>query len=369
MTELATQGNRVETSSLSDVSVNIDSLNHYYGSGPNRKQALFDISLQIHRGEIVIMTGPTGSGKTTLLTLIGGLRSVQEGVLEIGGKSLRGMKEGDLTALRRDIGYIFQMHNLLESLSAFENVKMAMDLHNISTKEARKRAEELLTELGLGHRIDYSPSHLSGGQRQRVAIARALINRPSVILADEPTAALDKTTGRTVVEVLRKRAKQEGCTIFLVTHDTRILDIADRIVRMVDGQLVSDDASDESDNQDTLKHARLFAGFSAEHRARFETALATEIFPDGSTILRQGEQCDSFFVVRRGSVDILANRGDNVRHLATLGQGNSFGEDFLLKQETSDFSFQAVGDVEVGRMSARRYRSILADFESESRSR
>ncbi|BBD68664.1 ABC transporter-related protein [Nostoc commune NIES-4072] len=216
----------------------IKNLNHYYGKGALRKQILFDINLEIYPGEIVIMTGPSGSGKTTLLSLIGGLRSVQEGSLKFLGEELVGVSQNKLVQMRRNIGYIFQAHNLLGFLTAKQNVQMAVELNdNISKTEAVAKSKAMLGSVGLEERVDYYPDNLSGGQKQRIAIARALVNRPPLVLADEPTAALDKQSGRDVVEIMQSLAKNQGTTILLVTHDNRILDIADRIVEMEDGLL------------------------------------------------------------------------------------------------------------------------------------
>lgn len=216
----------------------IKNLNHYFGEGNLRKQTLFDINLNINAGEIVIMTGPSGSGKTTLLTLMGGLRSAQEGSLKILGQEICGASKQQLTQLRRQIGYIFQADNLLKFLTAKQNVRMSLELHD-EMLQLDTKAIAILEAVGLGNRVDYYPENLSGGQKQRVAIARALIAHPKIVLADEPTAALDKKSGRDVVELMQKLAKEQGCTILLVTHDNRILDIADRIVSIEDGHLLN----------------------------------------------------------------------------------------------------------------------------------
>lgn len=216
-------------------------INHYYGRGSLRKQILFDINLEIYAGEIVIMTGPSGSGKTTLLSLIGGLRSVQEGSLKFLGEELCGASQNNLVKMRRNIGYIFQAHNLLGFLTARQNVQMAVELnHRISQSAAISQSEAMLKSVGLQERINYYPDNLSGGQKQRIAIARALVNHPPLVLADEPTAALDKQSGRDVVEIMQRLAKDQGTAILLVTHDNRILDIADRVVEMEDGHLTRD---------------------------------------------------------------------------------------------------------------------------------
>ena len=194
--------------------------------------------LEIKAGEIVIMTGPSGSGKTTLLSLIGGLRSVQQGSLQQLNQELNGADEEQLVQIRRHIGYIFQAHNLLPFLTVRQNVQMSIELHqNITKKEAISKSEAMLEKVGLGEKINDYPDNLSGGQKQRVAIARALVSHPSIVLADEPTAALDKKTGRDVVNIMQRLAKEQYCTILLVTHDDRILDIADRVIHMEDGRL------------------------------------------------------------------------------------------------------------------------------------
>jgi putative ABC transport system ATP-binding protein len=217
--------------------VSIKGLNHYFGKGSLRKQVLQDITLDIGQGELIIMTGPSGSGKTTLLTLMGGLRSPQEGSLRVLGEELRGAGKGKVTKLRRNIGYIFQAHNLLKSLTAQQNVEMSGQLHNMSGSEVRQRSAMMLDAVGLSDRKKYYPDSLSGGQKQRVAIARALVSHPKLVLADEPTAALDSKSGRDVVMIMQRLAKEQGTTILMVTHDNRILDVADRIVNMEDGCL------------------------------------------------------------------------------------------------------------------------------------
>jgi putative ABC transport system ATP-binding protein len=220
--------------------ISVRNLNHYFSQGVLRKQALFDINLDIDAGEVVLMAGPSGSGKTTLLTLICGLRSPQEGSIKLLSQELLGANQEQLIQARRHIGYIFQAHNLLKSLTAFQNVQMSLQLHSdISPSERYERTIEMLEAVGIGEHIHYYPTKLSGGQKQRVAIARALVGCPRVVLADEPTAALDSKSGRDVVNLMQKLAKEQGCTILMVTHDNRILDIADRIVYMEDGVLVS----------------------------------------------------------------------------------------------------------------------------------
>jgi len=218
--------------------ISVTRLNHFFGTGALRRQVLFDVSTDISAGEIVIAMGPSGSGKTTLLTLIGALRSTQDGSVRVLGHELKDAGAHARQRARQSIGFIFQAHNLLASLTAVENVQLRLELDlGLASETARSRSLEMLEEVGLGDCVDRRPHELSGGQKQRVAIARALVHRPAIVLADEPTAALDKQTGREVVDILRRLAKQHGCSILFVTHDTRILDIADRILTLEDGRL------------------------------------------------------------------------------------------------------------------------------------
>jgi putative ABC transport system ATP-binding protein len=218
----------------------VEGLNHSYGKGELKKQILFDVSVEIRSGEIVIVTGPSGSGKTTMLTLVGALRSAQEGSVRVLGEELLHAKPGTLEKVRRQIGFIFQQHNLLGALSAVQNVELGIRASGkYPRSEHRQRAMNMLNEVGLGERLNYKPDELSGGQRQRVAIARALASEPAMVLADEPTASLDKQSGRDVVDRMKTLAKEHGTTILLVTHDNRILDIADRIVHLEDGRLAT----------------------------------------------------------------------------------------------------------------------------------
>lgn len=203
-------------------------------------QVLFDINLDIWPGEIVLLTGPSGCGKTTLLTLIGGLRTVQSGELMVLGNPLHESLPKQLVEVRRHIGFIFQMHNLMEFLTAQQNVQMALQPHKeLSRPEMEERADQALVEVGLGPRKSAYPANLSGGQKQRVSIARALVSRPRLVLADEPTSALDSKTGHEVIKILVRLAREQQCSILIVTHDTRIADLADRVVAMEDGRIIT----------------------------------------------------------------------------------------------------------------------------------
>jgi putative ABC transport system ATP-binding protein len=213
-------------------------LNHWFGRGEARKQALFDIGLTVARGSLTVLMGPSGSGKTTLLTLMGCLRDVQQGSVRLLGDELAAAPERQLVALRRRLGFIFQAHNLHESLTARQNVLMGLHV-----KPRRLRgtddgaAAQVLDRLGLADRIDYLPANLSGGQKQRVAIARALVGEPEVVFADEPTAALDRDSGLNVVELLKHLGQSRGMTTVMVTHDSRIIGLADRVVTLEDGRI------------------------------------------------------------------------------------------------------------------------------------
>ena len=221
--------------------IEVTALNHWFGTGEARKQAIFDVSLTVERGSLTILMGPSGSGKTTLLTLMGCLRDVQDGSVRLLGTELKGASLATLEAMRRRLGFIFQAHNLHESLTARQNVLAGLQVHGRGDPVRQNAAaEHILRLVGLGNRIDYLPGNLSGGQKQRVAIARALVSNPEVIFADEPTAALDHETAIPIVKMLKNLGQQRGTTTIIVTHDNRILDLADRIVTLEDGRIVED---------------------------------------------------------------------------------------------------------------------------------
>ena len=220
--------------------ISLQNVNHWFGSGDSRKHALKDITLDIYPGQIVICTGPSGSGKTTLLTMLGGLRSCQDGSLKILGQELNGASKEQLADLRLNVGFIFQAHNLMMFLNARRNVRLSLELHDrFYDQNMDQLATAMLEKVGLGDRVEYMPANLSGGQRQRVAIARALVSQPKILLGDEPTAALDKESGRTVVELMQQLAREQNTTIIMVTHDNKILDVADRIIIVEDGRLAT----------------------------------------------------------------------------------------------------------------------------------
>ena len=216
----------------------VDNLSHAFGQGEMRRAVLQNISFSIEPGEVVLLTGPSGCGKTTLLTLIGALRTVQQGEVSVLGESLHGAGRRRRQQVRRRIGMIFQGHNLLRCLTAEQNVQMGADLlPDLSYRARRDEARQWLRAVGLEEHMAKVPHDLSGGQKQRVAIARALAANPRLLLADEPTAALDSRTGREVVELLRRLAREQSCAVLMVTHDPRIVDVADRLLQMEDGRL------------------------------------------------------------------------------------------------------------------------------------
>lgn len=220
-------------------SITVRGLDHWFGEGEARKQALFGIDVEIEAGKLTVLVGASGSGKTTLLTLMGCLRRVQSGSIMLLGQELAGADEETLVAARRRLGFIFQAHNLHESLSAMQNVRMGLEVHGPGPMQHWQPAcRQILTLLGLQDRLDYLPGNLSGGQKQRVAIARALVGNPEVVFADEPTAALDKDSALNAVTLLKRLGEERGTTIVMVTHDQKILDLADRIITIDEGRIV-----------------------------------------------------------------------------------------------------------------------------------
>jgi len=416
----------------------IRGVNHHFGTGETRTQVLFDNTLEVMPGELVIMSGPSGSGKTTLLTLIGGLRTLQSGEVEVwdAGRGdyarLAGMAEEKLVGVRRLIGFIFQRHNLFDSLTALQNVRMAQRLKGSADPDADARA--LLSYLLLGERdIDgkpqavkfwNKPAALSGGQRQRVAVARALVNRPKLVLADEPTAALDANTGLAVVTLLqclaRRRdpteltrlvrgaaeasdggrladwqvplldrvAAETGTTSLIVTHDARIMNMADRIVHMERGRIESNVVvAERLFVREGLRRSPVFAAILPDEQEKIADQLLVGVHPDltvqphhvrggrveafapGETIVRQGDAVDErskFYLVRRGEVDVLMTAADGSEQvLDRMGPGGSFGEVALLMNQPRNATVRAATPVEVytvERTTFDRFRDVSRPF-------
>ena len=225
---------------MPDASLAAQNISVKYRSGSNAGHAVWNLSARFEPGEVVLLMGPSGSGKTSLLSVLGCMRTPDEGSVELMGRDLKGCREGALVELRRrHVGYVFQGFRLFRALTAFENVKVALDLES-SRAEAAERAGEALDAVGLRDKHRLKPAQLSGGEQQRVAIARALVKNPSVILADEPTAALDSAAGEQVAQLLTNAARERGAIALIATHDPRLLPVADRVVRLVDGEIVDD---------------------------------------------------------------------------------------------------------------------------------
>jgi putative ABC transport system ATP-binding protein len=211
-----------------------------YEEGVAGTLALRGVDLDVHPGELLLLMGPSGSGKTTLLSIMGCILTASSGSVRIAGREVVGLSEKQLPALRLEhIGFVFQGFNLFPTLTAQENVELMLDLKGISAAKAKKRAQELLEQVGLAEKYGAFPADLSGGQKQRVAIARALAGDPGIILADEPTAALDSHTGRNVMEMMSELAHTRGRAVVIVSHDSRVVSFADRIVRIEDGAIAS----------------------------------------------------------------------------------------------------------------------------------
>lgn len=212
------------------------------GKGAGKVMALKGVSLSLVPGELTLLMGPSGSGKTTLLSILGCIMTPTSGAITIGGQSTAGLSAEELAALRRKhIGFIFQSYNLFPTLNALENVRIALDVIGQKGYPASARAEEVLREVGLGNRLQNYPGNLSGGEQQRVAVARAIAASPSVVLADEPTAALDSVNGHAVMALLARIAREQNRCVLAVTHDPRTLGYADRVVRIEDGRIVGEE--------------------------------------------------------------------------------------------------------------------------------
>jgi putative ABC transport system ATP-binding protein len=211
------------------------------GAGAGRVEALKGINLSLAGGELTLLMGPSGSGKTTLLSVLGCMLSPTSGSVNIRGRAITGLDAEELAQVRREnIGFVFQSYHLFPTLTAAENVRLSLDVRGDRSREARAKANQALATVGLAHKADSFPRALSGGEQQRVAVARAIVSDPSVILADEPTAALDSENGQAVMTVLAELAKDPSRAMFIVTHDPRIMPFADRILRIEDGRIVDD---------------------------------------------------------------------------------------------------------------------------------
>jgi putative ABC transport system ATP-binding protein len=221
-------------------------LTKVYAMGTVKVRALRGVSIHVHEGEILGIMGPSGSGKSTLMNILGCLDQPTSGSYFLDGEDVSRMNDDQLADVRnRRVGFVFQSFNLLPRTTALDNVLLPLVYAGTGLRERRQRAEEVLESVGLGDRIEHMPNELSGGQQQRVAIARALVNRPSIILADEPTGNLDSKSGREVMEILQRMNREEGITVILVTHDPRIAHHAQRIIHLFDGAIAREELVEE----------------------------------------------------------------------------------------------------------------------------
>jgi putative ABC transport system ATP-binding protein len=352
---------RTEASPAPPPVISVEGLNHFYGEGTARNQVLFDNRIEVPPGQLVVMTGPSGAGKTTLLTLVGALRSVQAGRIALHGRDLSHLGPRDLVGVRREIGFIFQMHNLFDALTAFENVKMAMQLGHDPREAGRNHCIVLLEQLGLGHRIDYKPRLLSGGERQRVAIARALVNRPRLVLADEPTAALDKDATRIVIDLLKQTTVEQDAAVIMVTHDYRIIECADRLVHMVDGRIVSDVVlHDALRICEFLRAVEPFRALTPAQLTHVAEKMTKRHFTAGEAIIREGETGEEFFLISEGEVDVV--RADH--EVARLGRGEFFGEVALISGEPRNATIVATEPLDTFVLGKADFQAAVASSPS-----
>lgn len=377
--------------------VQIQNLNYSFGQGENIQQVLFDVNLEIKPGELVILTGPSGCGKTTLLTLIGALRSVQQGSLRVLGRELNGLDKANMIAVRRNIGFIFQAHNLFDALSAVENVGLALNLVDYTPDQLYQHASQLLRIIEdkpehtmplngvsrqkravatclvkglLKHlqvdeeRLNNKPGQLSGGQRQRVAVARALVNQPRLLLADEPTAALDKVSSGIVIDLL-KQLTQHGSTILVVTHDNRIMDKGDRIVAMKDGCIESNVLVDETIRICVfLQRVPLFSELTPGNIVEVAEKVRQETFTAGTRIIEEGKDphpSDKFYMIKKGEVKVTSADG---KVDVTLGVGQFFGDVSLVEEKPRNATVTAKTRVEMYTLEKKDFLSARESFES-----
>ncbi len=352
-----------------ELAIRAEGVSYWFGEGDARSQVLFENSLEIGRGEVVIMTGPSGSGKTTLLTLIGALPRLQQGCMRVLGRDVSQLDERGAVELRKDIGFIFQSHNLFSSLSAIENVRMATALKDGTVREMNERSAGLLEQLGLGERLGYLPAQLSGGQRQRVAIARALVNSPALVLADEPTAALDAESGRIVLGLLRKLADgMERATVLIVTHDQRVIDHADRVVSMMGGRITNNSLTRMAVRiTRALAQSEIVKGLSEATLTKIASVMTVEERKKGETIVREGEPGDRYYLIGSGVAEV--SRGGAYQDELYFGEG--FGRITSLSGRSLEQTVKAKTDMELYVLAEPDFNRILASdrsFESRVRS-
>lgn len=345
-----------------DVAVEVADVKHFYKDGVGYKQVLFDNNLRVPWGEIAIMTGQSGSGKTTLLTLIGTLRQLEHGSLKVMGQQLFEASNRTIVDLRKHLGFIFQAHNLFESLTAYENVNMAAELVGMDRRVADDRIKFLLNEFGLGAHIHKKPNQLSGGQKQRVAIARGLVHRPHLVLADEPTAALDSGSAQSVVEYFKVLTEdtEHPCSILVVTHDKGILSYANRLVDMDHGHIASDVVvSETKDVRELLDGIRFFSDLNIDTKIQLADKMQTATFKRHEVVIKQGDTGDLFYLIKKGAVDVQIDDGKDRRVVAQLGAGQYFGETALITGEPRNASVIAVEESTFYTLDRAEFRKVL----------
>lgn len=340
-----------------DLLVDISGLRHTYMDASTPKQVLHDISMSIKAGSNVFLTGYSGSGKTTLISLIGCLRSVQEGSLKLLGTELQGASENQLRDMRRRIGYVFQHFNLLDFMTVRQNVQISLELQpGFNKQEARERSEALLERVGLADHINVYPSSLSGGQKQRVAIARALVHQPSLVLADEPTAALDSRTGLEVMELFESVAREQNSAVLLVTHNRRLLENADEILHLDDGRLGTAVDEQLAISFPTLADAQIH---------KVSDAVSRRSYQPGEVIIRQGDKAEEFFVLLKGELSIIKEDPEGDTPIASLhNRGDYFGEIGLLQEDARRTATVRVSDqtpAEVLVMEKQAFADMVSD--------
>lgn len=329
-----------------EIVIDVQNVSHTYGEGEGKTRVLIDNNLTVRTGEVVIIRGKSGSGKTTLLTLIGTLRRVQPGGhLSVLGVPLESASTGDIINLRKKLGFIFQAHNLFSALTAVENVRMALELHEDSGSRAEQneRCKKMLETVQLGDRVNYRPSGLSGGQKQRVAVARGLVHNPRIILADEPTAALDGPTKKSVIDLFKHVAKSLGTAVLIVTHDEEVLRVADRTVYVDEGRIAADTRLEVATQIGTaLAKCSVFKNVQVATLKQVATVMQTEFVSKGTRIIKQGEAGDKFYFIREGGVAVKREGVDGV--VASLGPGDYFGEAALIEDKPRNAHVDALDD-------------------------
>lgn len=335
--------------------VSIQKLNYFYQEGRKKKQVLFDIDFEMTPQEVVLLTGESGSGKTTLLSLIGCLRSIQDGNLTVLGQSLRQTNAAERVRLRRRIGYIFQHFNLLEFMTIQQNVMISLELQSkYDVDQAKAMSAHMLESVGLAQHIHLYPKDLSGGEKQRVAIARALVHCPQLLLADEPTSSLDRRTGREVIELIINLAREQGSAILIVTHDSRIFDVTNRLIRMEDGRLDIDDKERLSIVLPTLSDKQLLF---------LMPRLKTFTFSPGEIILHQGVVSNRFYIILEGVAEVISQDEAIPSQLKILNPNDFFGEAGLIYKVPQPFTIRAakMSSVKVSVIESHDFDTIIVN--------